>query len=219
MRTKIYTQKVNFYNNTFSGMTALISILILISSFLCIPEVKAENPPLSIQVEHVTCHGINDGRIEISPSEKISGSYKIDVVSKLSGVIGTFNEKSLFPVHLANLKTGNYIIWYSDGKNKESMPVVIEGPDALKANIISIESVNGVNEALRATIKANPSGGTPPYTITWSENTGNKTGAIISNLPMGVYRCTINDANRCGEVTATIFLYETEIKKFKETTK
>jgi len=200
-------------------MTALISILILISSFLCIPEVKAENPPLSIQIEHVTCHGINDGRIEISPSEKISGSYKIDVVSKLSGVIGTFNEKSLFPVHLANLKTGNYIIWYSDGNNKESMPVVIEGPDALKANIISIESVNGVNEALRATIKANPSGGTPPYTITWSENTGNKTGAIISNLPMGVYRCTINDANRCGEVTATIFLYETEIKKFKETTK
>jgi len=182
------------------------------------PESKAYNPPLSVKIDNVTCFGKSDGSIEINTSEEISEAFNIEVRNNSTGPLGTFNENSPRPFQINDLKAGEYTIWYSTNANKESIPATIENPEVLKANTISIESVSGKDESFRISIKANPSGGTLPYSIFWSENTYNQEGIIAKDLPMGVYRSTVNDANDCGPVSATIFLFESEIEKYKNET-
>ena len=182
------------------------------------PEIKAEDADFSVLANDISCNGKRDGSIEITTPEKNSESFIIEIKDKSSQILAQFSENSPKPFRIGNLKAGNYTLFYSSGEKTDSLSIKIKDPDIFKAGIISIENVSGENETLRASIKANALGGTPPYSVIWSENTGNKSGAIVNDLPMGVYRCTINDSNNCGEVTATIFLYESEIEKFKNKT-
>lgn len=219
MRRKKYTQKVKIENNhRFSGMTCVNFVTILLLIFIYSPESKAYTPPLSVKTGSVICMGESNGSIEIVPTDEIPESFTVEVRSDITGLLGTFNENSSIPFQMNNLNAGDYTIWYSNGIKKDRISVEIESPEILNANVISIVSISGENDAFRASIRANPTGGTPPYSISWSENTNNQDGAVASDLPMGVYRCTINDANFCGEVTATIFLYEHEIEKYKNET-
>ncbi|MBA7566252.1 hypothetical protein ES708_07941 [subsurface metagenome] len=199
-------------------MITLNLIAFLTLSFLYVPESKAENADLSVLVTHVSCSGAKDGAIQIVVPDKITRSFTIVVKDTLSNVLIQFNENSPKPLHIDELESGHYTVWYRSGKKADSINAKIESPENLKANLITIESISGQGESLSATIKANPTGGTAPYTINWSENTNNQEGAIATNLPMGVYRSTINDANNCGSVSATFFLFESEIEKFKKET-
>lgn len=185
-------------------------------NFMLLPESKAYSPPFSVKIDNVTCYGKSDGSIEIFISDETPEAYNIEVRSYSAGLLARFDEKSASPFTLRNLKADNYTIWYSTNKNKVSIHATIENPEVLKANTISIENINGEHEALRASLKANPSGGTVPYSITWSENTNNQQGAIAEDLPLGIYRCKITDSNGCGPVSATYFLAESEIEKFKK---
>ena len=195
-------------------MIYLNFIIILTLNFTFTPESKAYTPPLSVKIDNVTCYGKNNGTIEIITSEEISEAFSIEVRSNSTGTLEMFNENSPRPFKIKNLKAGDYTIWCTQSTGRNKLSITIESPEILKANMINIESISGENEALRATLKTNPSGGTPPYSITWSENTNNQQGPIATNLPMGIYRSNINDSNNCGPVSSTYFLVESEVEKY-----
>ncbi len=212
---KIYTLNVKIENNhRSSGMISLNFIIILMLNFTFAPESRAYNPPLSVKIDNVTCYGKSNGSIEIITSEEISEAFNIEVRSNSTGTLGTFNENSPRPFQINDLKAGDYTIWCTQSTSRDKFSITIESPEILKANVINIESINGENESLRATLKTNPTGGTPPYSISWSENTNNQQGAIATNLPMGIYRSNINDSNNCGPVSSTYFLVESEVEKY-----
>ncbi|MGD2035946.1 MAG: hypothetical protein PVF73_12865 [Bacteroidales bacterium] len=221
MRKTKYTQEVTIENNhIFSGMTPLCLSIIFLFNLIYIADSKAFNPPISVKAGHVTCYGKSDGAIKISISDPAPAQFTIELRSNTTGTVKTFNETSPIPIQISDLKAGKYTIWYTDKSIRESLPVTIETPEKLNAGVISIENIQGENEMLIAAVRANPGGGTPPYIINWSENTNNQEGPVATDLPVGIYRSTINDANNCGPVSATIFLFEPEIEKFKkETTK
>jgi uncharacterized protein YggU (UPF0235/DUF167 family) len=182
-------------------------------NFTFSPESKTYKPPLSVKIDNVSCYGKNNGSIEIILSEEISEAFNIEVRSNSTGTLNTFNEKSPRPFQINNLVAGDYTIWYTQTTDRNKLLVTIKSPEVLKANTISIESISGENESLRVSLKANPTGGSPPYSIAWSENTNNQQGEIATDLPLGIYRTTINDSNNCGPVSATYFLVESEVEK------
>ena len=77
----------------------------------------------------------------------------------------------------------------------EDLTVIIAEPDSLEANISGTdETVMGADDG-SATVA--PSGGTSPYTVSWSNG---KTGVSIDSLPPGMYIATITDDNGCETV-------------------
>lgn len=115
-----------------------------------------------------------------------------------------------------NLKAGNYLIQLVLPDTAEEHSLVLPEPEALEARSIEITDVKGKGESVSADLKANCFGGTPPYSIKWSENTGNQTGEYAKNLEFGIYTFTVTDNNNCGPKSATFFLFEDEIEKFNQ---
>jgi hypothetical protein len=128
--------------------------------------------------------------------------------------LAKFDNGGKIPYQIKNLGAGNYkVLYYFDGKTEEH-PVRITSPDLLKANVIKIIELKGQGTSMLGTLEANPSGGNQPYNISWSDNTGKQTGKTAKDLPMGIYKCSIDDSKHCGPTTATFFLYEDEIQKY-----
>jgi len=71
-------------------------------------------------------------------------------------------------------------------------------PNQLTATVINIVNTCG---PCTGSADANPAGGTPNYTYTWSPTGGN--GSSATGLCIGPYTLTVSDANGCGPVTAT----------------
>jgi hypothetical protein len=98
---------------------------------------------------------------------------------------------------------GTYTCTVTDAKGcTTTATIVISGPSAVTGSISSQTNVscNGGNNG-SATISA--SGGTSPYTYSWSPSGG--TAATANNLTAGTYTCTIKDINNCtGTVSVTI---------------
>jgi gliding motility-associated-like protein len=91
---------------------------------------------------------------------------------------------------LLNLTGGTYIVTVTDanGCQKSAVGTVEEAP-VLNPNVILSDKCSG-----SATAKVVPTGGTPPFNITWSNGgIGNRQ----SNLSVGVYYVTVADANGC----------------------
>ena len=173
-----------------------------------------ENSPLILSSKPVSCFGKSDGSITIDIHDSSIVRFEITLIDSLSKKIGMIDQNVPFPFCYPELEAGTYKVrFYTSGKLLD-YAVKIESPPPLIANKINIEEIRGNKENAIMTIRANPSGGAPPYTIEWSENTNSQKGVVAKNLPMGVYRCTIDDSNHCGPVSATIFLFETEIDKF-----
>lgn len=187
--------------------------VIVLIFFVCI-DATCIIPYLDITSTPVSCYGKSDGSITINLSNSTINTFEISLFDSLLRQVAVIDQTVKLPYQYAELHAGSYKIQFSiDGKITDFL-IKIESPEQLKANKINIEEINGNQADAIATIKANPSGGTLPYIIKWSENTNNQKGMVAKNLPPGVYRCTIDDQNHCGPVSATIFLFETEIEKF-----
>jgi hypothetical protein len=152
-----------------------------------------------------------------------TGSITINILSGNPGyVIKLYNKKpATKQKYLALVKTddttysfeklaaGNYFITIDDSQgNYLQKSVEIYQPEQLKAGQITVEQCFTTPEMNDAILKANCSGGTEPYSYMWSENTGNQTTALAKDISRGTYRCVINDKNKCGAVSATIFFNE-----------
>lgn len=96
-----------------------------------------------------------------------------------------------------NLVAGTYTVYVKDANDCIVGPqtILITEPTAFTIGITLLNSIScfGGNDG---SLKAIATGGTPPYTYTWSDTNGNNyTGETISNLPEGIYTVTVTDSN------------------------
>jgi gliding motility-associated-like protein len=95
-----------------------------------------------------------------------------------------------------NLGAGNYVVTVSDASGCTStVNVNITQPNALAAPVSVITpKCNGQNNG---SATATPSGGTSPYTYSWSTTPVQNT-QTANNLSAGNYNVTVTDANGCS---------------------
>ena len=90
------------------------------------------------------------------------------------------------------LCAGNQFVVVSDGICFDTFTVEIPAPAPIQpgADITNV-SCNGGNDGA---VTLTPTGGTPPFTITW---TGNIVSPTLTNLSAGTYQAVIEDAKGC----------------------
>lgn len=119
-----------------------------------------------------SCNGQSDGVIAITPSNGMA-PYTISWSNSQTG--NTIN----------NLAAGTYTVTITDNNGKVAVATVqLANPVPLNAGI------NQVGSNLNATA----SGGTPPYTYSWSNG---KNGQYNNNVPSGSYTVTVTDSKGC----------------------
>lgn len=97
------------------------------------------------------------------------------------------------------LCAGNYSVTVSDSSGSVVVNYVLAQPGPLALNFSQSDPANGCNGS--ATVY--PSGGTPPYSYSWS--TGD-TAQTISSLCSGFYQVTVTDAGGCPPAVNAVFL-------------
>ncbi len=98
---------------------------------------------------------------------------------------------------ITGLQGGNYSVTVLDANSCQATGSVAITQIPGFTFSVSINDASCGNNDGSATIT--PSGGTPPFTYSWS--TGGNT-ATVSNLPVGSYTATITDANSCSDTAA-----------------
>lgn len=143
----------------------------------------------SAVTNHVSCFGGNDGSGGVTIS---TGTPPYTYIWDPSGGIG--------PV-ATNLAAGTYTVTVTDVVGCTSTAsITINEPPLLEANITDSTVVTCFGYSTgNATVTA--SGGTQPYTYSWSPLGG--TGATSTGIPAGTYNVTVTDNLGC---TATDFV-------------
>jgi hypothetical protein len=114
------------------------------------------------------------------------------------------------PVH-EYADAGEYIVelhaFFDDSCSAEYIDtVIITGNNPCDNFEVSVPQYLEVNAGeCTATIQANISGGTAPYTYSWSNGS---TDSYITNLCAGTYSVTVWDANSCQAESQTTTVYE-----------
>ncbi|MEO6883771.1 MAG: T9SS type A sorting domain-containing protein [Bacteroidia bacterium] len=134
---------------------------------------------------NVSCNGDNNGVASVA----VSGGTAGYTYSWSSGGGNTASA--------SGLAANTYTCTITDSKGCTSTEsVVITQPLALTATTSSTNSSgSGINDGTAST---NPSGGTSPYTYSWSPS--GETTETATGLAGGIYTCTIIDANGCSIV-------------------
>ncbi len=137
----------------------------------------------------VSCYGGNDGQASITPN---GGQPPYTYLWSNND-----NHQTI-----TGLSAGNYTVTLTDANNcTVSYTVTITQPNPLQLNIIPFSVIcNGGNDG-QATVY--PTGGTPPYSYSWSNGQNFPTA---NNLQSGTYSVTVTDNNNCtisGSVNIT----------------
>jgi len=144
-------------------------------------------PAVTTSKKDVSCNGGSNG----TASASVTGGTAPYVLSWSNGATGT---------SLTNLIAGTYTVTVTDANGCASLATVVIGQPA--AIVVLGSATNSACGASNGTATATVTGGTAPFTFTWS-NGG--TTATVSNLPAGVYTVTVSDANSCtGTATTTV---------------
>lgn len=153
--------------------------------------------PLAINtdfVNNVTCSGQLNGSISVTPS----GGTMPYAFRWSNGSTDQF---------VNNLRGGAYAVTLTDANGclaqqsytiTEPQPVIIE--------LMSLQHVRCRNGST-GTISVQASGGTGPYSYTW---TNGAVGADVTNLKAGIYNVIVRDANNCVAV-ASYTISETNV--------
>ncbi|MBL7927087.1 MAG: T9SS type A sorting domain-containing protein [Bacteroidia bacterium] len=136
-------------------------------------------------VQHVTCNGLANGNITLSPS---GGTTPVNYLWSNGSTTAT----------ISGLTAGSYTVTASDAAGCVLVQtIVVNEPAPLAcvcdANVTHVSCYGGNN----GSISAQPVGGTPPYSYQWSNGAFTQT---ISGLIAGTYTVTITDANGCQTV-------------------
>jgi gliding motility-associated-like protein len=184
-------------NQTAAGLTAGNYMVTVTDAEGCtqIAQTSITQPfPLQTNIATVTnvsCTGGNDGSATVSASGGTSPYFYS--WAPTGGSSATAN----------NLTIGNYTVTVSDFFGCSSqVSVSITQPTPLAATITSSTNVscNGGNNG-SATVT--PSGGTAPYSYSWSTNPI-QTGASAGNLTAGNYFVTVTDNEGCAITTSAV---------------
>ena len=148
---------------------------------------KTVNQPaglnLSTTAMNVSCHGGNDGTIDLTVMGGTPG-YTYDWSN------GSASED------LFNLTAGTYTVTVTDinGCTAVTSQVVTEPPAiVVTASVDDVTCFGYSDGAITLTV----SGGTPGYTYFWSNG---ETTKDVSGLTAGTYSVTVSDANNCTKV-------------------
>jgi len=165
------------YNVTVTDANGCIAVLSV--------NVTQPAAPLSVSyvVSNVSCFGLSDGAIDVTP---VGGT----------GPFTYFWTSGQSSEDLNNIPQGIYIVAITDANNcVSSAQISVTQPTApLTANISQNPiSCYGYNDGQ---LTANAQGGTLPYSYLWTP--GGQTGSIVSSLGAGNYSVTITDANGCS---------------------
>lgn len=146
--------------------------------------VTISSPPqiaITMSPSHVTCFGLSDGSVYVTASNGVAPYfYDIGTGPLTSG---------MFPA----LPAGTYAVTVTDYNNcTETATATILEPAELTVNVITtdITCYNGSDGSAEAVV----SGGTPGYSISWSNGS---TVPIVSGLTAGLISVTVTDANLC----------------------
>lgn len=147
----------------------------------------------NVTVVDVTCSGNCDATITlVGTGGSVTYTYSIN-----NGA--SFQASGVF----TNLCAGSYDIIVMDGNNCTSsvINVNVNEPTPLDATTASLNADCAVNNGATSVF---PFGGTPGYSIVWSDNLlvpiGQTTNTAI-NLGAGIYVATVTDANGCQFIT------------------
>lgn len=177
-------------NTTASQLSAGVYTANVIDDRGCLSSITAtinEPNPVSITINTITnvsCFGGNNGSITVSASGGTPGY----TYSWLPSGAGATN---------SNLSAGSYTVNVIDS---HFCPAVIsmavtEPSVALTSSISSV--VNLLCHNSLGSASASVSGGTTPYTYTWT-TTPPQNGSTASNIPSGTFTVNISDANGCA---------------------
>jgi gliding motility-associated-like protein len=151
--------------------------------------VSTNSVTASISSTNITCHGSNNGAATVT------------VVNGAAPITYTWSPSGGNNITANNLTIGNYSVTITDANScTVTATTTINQPSTLSVSIASTNvSCNGGSNG-SASVTA--SGGTSPYTYTWSPSGGNN--AIASNLIFGTYTVSISDANQCTKDTQVV---------------
>lgn len=166
-------------------------------------EVKTINidQPPAIDINFTTtpaqCNGADNG----TAMATISGGTSANGVYQMLWDVPPPNTGN----SIANLASG----WYKFAVRDDNQCVVVDsvfvfqpGPLIIQANASSTSNYNGAEiscyGASDGEITVTATGGTLPYSYTWSANANGQTSAVITGLDVGVYSVTLFDANGCN---------------------
>ena len=160
-----------------------------IGTFTC---VNCQSPTASLAVTGVSCFGLTDGSVSITP-DGVNPPYSFRADS-MSNTTGNFQA----------LAAGDYIVTVTDPSGCEGyFPFTIASPSVIITDIAVPENVacfGGSNASATTTA----SGGSGALTYMWNDPAG-QTTATATNLAAGVYVVSVMDANGClATDTATI---------------
>ncbi len=141
----------------------------------------------------ITCHGANDGSIDLT----ISGGTP--------GYIYAWDNGLSAGTSHSNLSAGTYRLSVTDGNQcEEFFSYTINDPDVLTVlTVTQVSCFDGSDGSIDVTV----SGGTPGYTYAWDN--GLSAGTSHSNLSAGIYRLSVTDANGCTESFSTSITHVT----------
>ena len=174
---------------TFNGLTAgdyTVSVRDENGCVLSGITVQVTNPPameVTLSKTDVTCNGAGDGTINAAVTHGTPPYLysKDDIVYQIFSTFG-------------GLEPGTHTIWVQDANGcKASNSITINEPAVLTASITEASPVV-CNGTPTGSLTAVESGGTGPYTYSWSNGDVGKT---VTGLAAATYTVDITDANGC----------------------
>ena len=138
-------------------------------------------PPLDItnSIQAVSCPGGADGQLAVSAAGGVP-PYTFE-----------WNTGATGPT-LGGLTAGAYTVTVADSEGQQQIiHLTVPEPAALEGGI-AVETEVTCNN-LPGTAVATPEGGTPPYTLQWS----NGAATLTALLPAGIFTLTLTDAHGC----------------------
>ncbi len=156
------------------------------------------SPAVSLSETHqdISCNGENDGSIDITV---------LDGTPAFNYLWEPNNETT---EDLSNLGPGSYEVFVTDAAGcSDSLEVEILEPDVLVLNTSSTDA--SCNDTCDGSASITPTGGSAPYTYTWSPNVSS--GANATSLCAGNYSVIVSDANGCSD-TALFLIDDNQIQ-------
>lgn len=137
---------------------------------------------------NVTCNGDKTG----TATATVTGGTKPYSYSWNSNPVQT-------TATATGLAAGNYTVTVVDlNGGKTTGTVTISEPTLLTVNTTAVNASSCT--ATDGSVTTNVSGGTTPYTYSWSNG---KTTSAITGVPAGTYSLTVTDANNCKQSTTS----------------